>query len=114
MSEAENIPEFNWDAHYATIREFGVAPRFEQNGHLFDRQGRYIEPYKNYQPPESPVPSPAEAVQQQRVETAGQTRRDEVMSRAQEKLDGFAAKPDPNQVQAENAAARQAEERNPA
>ena len=106
---SEQTPVFNWEAPYATIREYGVSVRYEQGGMLFDRNGRFLEPYKNYQPPKSAVPTPAEAQQAQVTGNANQSRRDEVLERAQQKLADYAPRPDPDGVVAENAAAQHAE-----
>lgn len=105
MSEATTVPEFNWEADYATIREYGTAIRYEQHGMLFDRSGRFLEPYKNYQAPAQPQP----VQQPQAVVQGNQSRRDEVLARAQGKLGDFQARPDADGVVKENSAAQHAE-----
>lgn len=105
MSEATQTPEFDWNADYATIREYGAAIRYQQGGMLFDRSGRFLEPYKNYQ---NPVQEPM-ALQPPAVVQGNQTRRDEVLQRAQGKLSDFQQRPDGDGVIKENAAAANAE-----
>lgn len=111
MSEPELVPVFDQELPYATIREFGKAVRYEQSGLLFSQQGTYIEPYKNYQPPASANPAPTErqADEHRRTQVANQTTRDQVLARAQSKLGGFQAAPDPEGAQKENVAAQHAE-----